>query len=156
MVRHTCHILVYILWLILIYTVLQCLIYFRWYVCTSFRILHVSSELSFWGVNFWKNCNEVILQSTFEARIWFLTVTFGALIIIVQRIKGWFLINFFLPLFLKTFSVGVNLHSDCTLIEKKPIFYFLPNHTNLNNQYVDGYISWFYYFLLKYVWWIVI
>ena len=102
-VKHTFLTCIYLLWFFLIYTVVQFLIYFDWYVRTSFRIFHVPVNLLIGSVWFRKICNEVTLQSTSEARIWFPTVIFSRLIIIVALIEGWFLIALILSLVVKSF-----------------------------------------------------
>ena len=84
--RHTCHRYVYILWLVLIYTVVQCLIYSCWSVRTSFRIFRVPVNLISWSVQFQKICDELILRSTSEACIWFQTITLSVIFIRVAWI----------------------------------------------------------------------
>ena len=123
-VRHTCHRHVYILWLDLIYTVFRRLIYFCLSMRTSFSIFHVPVNFLTHSVQLWTICDEIILQSTSKARIWFPTVTFIALIIWVAWIKGWFLIYFFLSLLLKSFLSWVListvtapwLRKNCSLV----------------------------------------
>ena len=100
---HTCIRDVYILWLAFVYTVLWRLIYFCQCVCTGFRIFRVPVKFLIQIIRFRTIFDEIILQSTSEARIWFPTITFITLIIGVAWIKGWFLMAFSLYLLLKVF-----------------------------------------------------
>ena len=95
---------VYLLWLSFICTIFWLLIHFIWYVCTSFKIFRVPVNFLIWCVRFRKICNEMILWSTSEAHIWFLTVAFITLTIILVWIKSWFLIALYLLLLLKSFT----------------------------------------------------
>ena len=110
---HACHRHVYLLWLVLICTVCWHLICVRRSLRTSFRLFCVSANLLIWSVWFWTICDKTILQSTSKARIWFPTIMFIAVIIVVVLIEGWFLISFFI---LNIFQVGVDINSNCTLI----------------------------------------
>ena len=101
--RHTCHIHVYLLGLNFICTVFRRLIYFCWYVYTSFRVLRAPVNFLIREVRFWTTCNSMILQYTYEARIWFPTVMFITLNIRVVYIKWLFLISVFLSLLLQLF-----------------------------------------------------
>ena len=101
--RHMYHIYVHMILLDVISNVFQCLIYFLWSICTSFRLFRVPVNFLIQSVRFWKICNKMILWYTSEIRIWFPTVTFIMLIIGDPWIKGWFLIAFFFSLYLKEF-----------------------------------------------------
>ena len=104
--RYMFHRRVYLLWLVLICTVVQRIIYFNWSVRTSFRLLYVPVNFIFWIFWFRAICDKVILRSTSEACIWFPTVTFSMHIIIVLWIGIWFLFALILYMLLKVFSVG--------------------------------------------------
>ena len=102
-IRHVFHRRVYIMCLNFVCTVFQCLVYFLWSVRTSFRLFCVPLNFIIQSVRFQTICNEMILQYTSEVRIWFPAVTFITLIIRLVWIVGWFLIDLFLSMFLKTF-----------------------------------------------------
>ena len=103
--RHTFHRHVYLMWISLICTVFWNLIYFLWYICTSFSLLRVSVTFLIRILRFQLFFNEVILRSTSEARMWFPTILLITLIIKVLWIKGWFLLAFLFRCFLNHFSV---------------------------------------------------
>ena len=102
--RHTCHKRVYLLWLALICTVFQHLIYFCWYVHMSFRLFRVPVNFLILSVRFWNffRWNDPPMHIS-EVHIWFLTVTFITLIIRVPWIRGWFLMALSLSILLKEF-----------------------------------------------------
>ena len=101
--RNTFHRQVNLLWFVFICADFRCVIYFLWSIHTSFSILRIPENFLICSVRFREICNEMILLSTSEAHIWFPTITFITIIIIVSRIGGWFIIAFFLFLFLKKF-----------------------------------------------------
>ena len=101
--KHMNHRRVYLWLLDFVCTFFRCLIYFLQSVCISFRLFRVPVNFIFWSVRFRKSFNEMILWSTSEARIWFLTITLITLIVRFPCIKGWFLIAFLLFLFSKAF-----------------------------------------------------
>ena len=114
------------------------LIYFCWSVRTSFRIFCVTVKLLFQSVQFWKIYDKMILQSTSEALIRFLTGTFITLIIRVAWIERLFHIDLMISLLFEAFiQLGVNLHSYWTSIEKHlPSLYLLLNCSNSNNPFL--------------------
>ena len=102
--KYTYHRHVYLLYIAFIFTVFQRLIYFCQSVCTSFRLFCIPVDFFIRSVRFGKICDEIILRSTSEASIWFLTVMFiTTLIIRVAWIEGWFLISLILSPLLKSF-----------------------------------------------------
>ena len=103
--RHMCHKHLYVLWIAFICTVLLSLIYFRQSACTISMVFRVSVNFLIRSVRFRKICNQMILQSTSEAHIWFPTITFITFIIRVVWIKGWLLTAFFFQCCLNNFSV---------------------------------------------------
>ena len=66
-------------------------------------IFRVAMEFIIQSVCFWKIYDEIILQYTSEACIWFLTATFIMIIIRVAWVEGWFIISLFLSRLLKSF-----------------------------------------------------
>ena len=84
--RHRCHRRIYLLALTLIYTVVRHLIHFHISVRTSFRLFRVPVNFFIRSVRFLTICDEIILQSTSEVSIWFLTIMFSILIIRVAWI----------------------------------------------------------------------
>ena len=102
--RHTCHRGVYLLWPVLFCTPVRCWIYFCRYACTRFRIFYVPVRFIFRLFRFWTISDSVILWCTYEARIWFLTVTSSLIILRVPWIEGWpeFIMSIILYLFLKS------------------------------------------------------
>ena len=101
--RYTYHRRVYLMWLNLICTVFWNLIYFRRSVHTGFKAFRVPVNSLIRSVQFCTICNEMIFQSTSEARILFSTVKFSAIIIIVLWIEGLFLISVIFSLLFKSF-----------------------------------------------------
>ena len=91
------------LWYVLF---LMSYIFFQ-YVCMSFGVFCVPVNFLIQSVHSRKMCDEMILRSISEARIWFLSVTFSMLIIRVVWIEGWFLVALSLSLFLKSFHSWV-------------------------------------------------
>ena len=100
---YMCHGRVYVLWLALICTIFRSLIYFCWYVCLSFSLLHVSVYFLIRSVQFRKICDEMILRYTSEARIWFPPIAFIKIFIVVTLIEGNFFIALSLYLFIEAF-----------------------------------------------------
>ena len=102
--RHMCHICVYLMLLVFICTVFWRLIYFYQSLYTSFRNTRVPVNFLIQSVRFRKICNEMILRSTSEARIWFPTLTLSMFIIRVKWIEVWFIMSLILFMFLKAVS----------------------------------------------------
>ena len=123
-----------ILWIDLICNVLWRLIYFSWSVCKSFRLFRVQMNYVIRSVQFRKFWNEMILRSTSEARIWFLTITLITLIIRVEFIKSRFLIDFFLFILLKALLSWVWISTVTAPWSRKTLFgCFLLNFPDSNN-----------------------
>ena len=68
-----------------------------------FRLFFFPVNFFIRSVHFQTICDEMILRSISEARIWFPTVTFVTLITRVTWIEEWFLIDIFISLLLKAF-----------------------------------------------------
>ena len=136
--RHTLHIRVHILWLVLFCTMVQLFIYFCWSVRTSFRLFRVSIISRFQIFQFWKICNPVILWSTSEANIWLSIVTFSTFIFRVAWVEIWieFLIELSLSLYLQTLLSWVQ-YCTMTAYWVREVFlfmYLLLNCINLSNN----------------------
>ena len=112
------------------------LIYFRRSVSTSFRFFRVPVNFLIKIVWFQNMCDEIILRSTFEARIWFPNITCIVLIVRVFYIKGWFLIVFFLSLSLKSFLTWL-WTSTVTAHWLKNIFSLIISYWNFQIQIIN-------------------
>ena len=105
-------------------------------ICThEFRLFCDPLTFYFWSIRFWKIYDEIILQSTSEALIWFQIVVFITLIIRVAWMNGWFRISCFLLMQLKVFLRWV-ISSTVTApwLREFYYYYFLLNRSNSNNQ----------------------
>ena len=99
-------------------------------ICTyKFWLFCVLANFLIQSVRFWTIYDEMIIQSTTKARIWFPTVTFSTLIIRVAWIEGWFLMALILSMLINAFSVGCEppqwLHLDREKELSLCIFYLI-------------------------------
>ena len=100
------------------------------------QLLRVLVNFIIQSVRFWKISNEIILQSTSEARIMFPDDMFSTLIIRIELIIGWFIMSLILSLLLKAFFSCVWISTVTTpWLIKMLSLYFLLGYPNSNNQF---------------------
>ena len=160
--RHAHHRHIYTLWLALISTVVLCLIYFYWLICTSFRPFRFQVKFLFWGLQFRRICYEVILRSISEAQVRISTIALILIIITVVWIERWFIMELILSLLIKIFSVWCDpLHWMNLDWEKCYLSVFITEWFKFKlpifKEDIDSYfLSTMFCSLLNYAWWISI